>query len=262
MENAGKPLSLLFHNISPMELGCPLNTGASRDHNTSDSPGLQCRICNNDTVNCSPSNKVFEAKCDDCTGMVGGKISVLEGDVNVSKVFKYIGESSRPFRMRAKEHWDKLEALRPESFMLSHWMLQLGTQMLPPNFSFKLVGKYGDCLSRQLSEALYIEEFGNLDRKSEYTNNHISRLEAGLSDREKCRMRELEANERANFISNITSFANVICSVRNKNNTTPNLVPTCKKRSTTAQQFGAAGTKRLRRMETSTPEWRKPKSPQ
>ena len=260
VEKAGKPLSLLFLNRSPVELGCPLNSGASMDRNTSDSPGLQCRICDNDTIKCSPSNLVYEARCDDCTGMVGDKTSVLEGKVNVSKVFKYIGESSRPFRMRAKEHWDKLEALKPESFMLSHWMLQHGTQMLPPNFSFKLVGKYGDCLSRQLSEALYIEEFGNLNRKSEYTNNHISRLEAGLSDREKCRMREQEAYERANFISNITNFANVIRSVRNKNNITPNLGPTCRKRSTTAQQLGAAGTKRLRRMETSTPAWREPKS--
>ena len=73
VEKAGKPLSLLFLNRSPVELGCPLNSGASMDRNTSDSPGLQCRICDNDTIKCSPSNLVYEARFDDCTERVGDK---------------------------------------------------------------------------------------------------------------------------------------------------------------------------------------------
>ena len=72
-------------------------------------------------------------------------------------------------------------------------------------------------MSKQIPEALSIEEFGNLDKKSEFSNNHISRLEAGLSESEKTKLKDQELYARANYVSNITNFANVIHSVSNNN---------------------------------------------
>ena len=60
----------------------------------------------------------------------------------------YVGETSRPLRMRAKEHWDKLNDLSPESFMLVHWMKAHGLQMSPLNSRLRVTGSYTDSLTR------------------------------------------------------------------------------------------------------------------
>ena len=171
--------------------------------------------------------------------------------------FKYVGESSRPFRMRVKEHHENLRDLKPKSFMLSHWMSQHATQMVPPVFEFRIIGRYRDCLSRQVAEALLIEDRGNLNKKSEFTSNHISRLESGLSQWEKERAMEVESNERANFRSNINNFINVIKNVRSLI-TLPDPVNICRKRQNTSSQTHRTGPKqKLRRMmNTSTPQWK------
>ena len=67
--------------------------------------------------------------------------------------------------MRAREHWDKLEDMDTDSFMLVHWMREHSFRMFPPNYKFKVIGSYTDSLTRQISEAVFIEQKGKLNRK-------------------------------------------------------------------------------------------------
>ena len=126
---------------------------------------------------------------------------------------KYIGESSRPLRLRVKEHYKNLENLKIESFMLQHWMDCHGDSMVPPEFQFKVISSYKDSMSRQLSEALLIEKEGSLNRKMEYGSNHICRLESSVSGWEQERIGELEAWTKANRISNLKCFVSTIQNV-------------------------------------------------
>ena len=76
----------------------------------------------------------------------------------------YVGETNRPLRMRANEHWNNLLALNTDSFMLTPWMIKHGLQMRPPEYKFKVLGCYRDSLSRQVAEAVYIEDRGNMNK--------------------------------------------------------------------------------------------------
>ena len=60
---------------------------------------------------------------------------------------KYVGETSRPLRMRAREHRNNLLELNTDSFMLTHWMSKHGLRMSPPEYRFKILGCYRDSLS-------------------------------------------------------------------------------------------------------------------
>ena len=52
-----------------------------------------------------------------------------------------------------------------------------------------------------------------MNRKFGFGINHISRLEAGVTQWDRDRMNEKEALERANFSSNISNFIDVINNV-------------------------------------------------
>ena len=121
-------------------------------------------------------------------------------------VDKYIGESSRPLGLRVKEHYSNLRNLKIDSFMVEHWMNHHGVSMIPPEFQFKVVSSYKDSMSRQLAEALLIETEGTFNRKLEFGNNHLCRLESSVSGKEQERNWKLEEGDRANRISNLTSF--------------------------------------------------------
>ena len=164
--------------------------------------------------------------------------------------------------MRVKEHWENLQNLKPNSFMISHWMLNHPTSMVPPTFEFRIIGRYNDCLSRQIAEALFIEDRGNLNKKSEFTSNHICRLESGMSEWEKERQQEVESHEKANFVSNVNNFISVIKSVQSLAHEPDQLnLSHCRKRQQEPIFAGAPRSKIRRVMETSTPQWsaREPK---
>ena len=129
---------------------------------------------------------------------------------------KYIGESSRPFRYRVREHYNKLDNLREDSFMLNHWMLCHGDSMIPPEFDFKIISCHRDSFSRQLSEALLIEEEGILNKRAEYGVNHLYRLQSNMPEWELNKLKEREAKDRANLVSNLQNFINVITNVKYK----------------------------------------------
>ena len=82
--------------------------------------------------------------------------------------FTYVGETSRPFRARVAEHYRKARLLKPQSFMVQHWAKHHYTSDTQPEFKFKVV--------RTCSEAVWINEMGNLNSKSEFGLNHLCRL--------------------------------------------------------------------------------------
>ena len=95
---------------------------------------------------------------------------------------RYIGESSRPLRMRAKEYFNKLESFKTDSFMLIHWMEVHGDSIIPPNFKIERVASYDDTFRRQISEALLIETEGTLNKRQEYGCNTLFRLASRIAD--------------------------------------------------------------------------------
>ena len=88
----------------------------------------------------------------------------------------YIGESSRPLRMRAKEHYNNLSNLKTDSFMVIHWMDSHGRSMTPPRFKMKRVASYRDTFTRQISEDLLIDSEGSMNKRQEYESNCLYRL--------------------------------------------------------------------------------------
>ena len=63
----------------------------------------------------------LQPTCEGCTNGSDEQIdSMHEGGRKCLQ--RYIGESSRTLRMRAKEHFNKLESFKTDSFMLIYWM--------------------------------------------------------------------------------------------------------------------------------------------
>ena len=80
LEQSGTPLSLLFTTRFPNNLGCPR--------------GLDCKICkSNDGVKCSKKSVVHRSWCKEC-----------ENDSERKGKFYYVGETSRPYCARVREH--------------------------------------------------------------------------------------------------------------------------------------------------------------
>ena len=193
VEKSGSPLANLFGVRFPIHTGCPL--------------GQECTICDNDAVKCNTKSVVYEVVCMDC------KEESKDQRVWNKSDPRYIGETSRPFRMRAYEHWTNLKEMKNDSFMLIHWMSKHGLQMYPPEYKFSKVGTFGDSLTRQITEAILIEQYGNLNKKSEFGVNHLSRLDVQRSEQEKEYIMGQEAAERANLLSNLECFVTVVKNV-------------------------------------------------
>ena len=89
----------------------------------------------------------------------------------------YVGETARPFRARVREHYKAIYNLKPESFMLQHWFEKHADNIeTEPQFRFKIIRNCKDALTRQLSEAIWILEIGNLNSRSEFGANHLCRM--------------------------------------------------------------------------------------
>ena len=78
--------------------------------------------------------------------------------------------------------------------------------MDPPSFSFKIISSHRDCLSRQITEALYIEDQGNMNRKTEFGSNHLYRMVVDCSHWEKEKSQERESASRLEHLQNIKKF--------------------------------------------------------
>ena len=111
----------------------------------------------------------------------------------------YIGETSRPARARLQEHLRKAHNLAPDSFMVQHWCSNHRSDRTQPKFKFKLEISCRDALSRQVSEAVLIDEVGTLNSKAEFGMNHLCRMiveENPWSSEEHNKMAELARKKK------------------------------------------------------------------
>ena len=61
--------------------------------------------------------------------------------------------------------------------MIKHWFLKHPEKQELPKFTFKVIGKYKDCLTRQIKEAVIISKRpGTLNIKGELGGGRIPRL--------------------------------------------------------------------------------------
>ena len=120
----------------------------------------------------------------------------------------YVGETSRSVFERTSEHQDDATKLDEGSHMVKHWFTSHKEEHYQPDFRFKVIGKYKDCLTRQLKEAVRISHRpGNLNSKGEWGASIIPRLRIEkdefarkkdeLEDR---KMKEKEEQELQEFI--------------------------------------------------------------
>ena len=156
VEKSGVALINLFKTRIPIIKGCPL--------------GADCKICDGDAVKCSVKGSVYKVECLNC-------LEQMTDDSNKNPLVKsdsmhvYIGERSRPLRMRAREHFNNLSNKKTDSFMVVHWMDSHGLSMIPPSFQMKRVASYRDTFTRQISEALLIDSEGSMNKRQEYGSN-------------------------------------------------------------------------------------------
>ena len=118
----------------------------------------------------------------------------------------YIGETSRPLRERVWEHNQNLRNGSTKSFILSHWMDAHSGSNEPPEFKWTIMDSYTDALRRQLAEGLLILKSGVLNKKLEFNNNLICRMEArtngALSEKEL----QKELSERKAYNEKLKNF--------------------------------------------------------
>ena len=90
----------------------------------------------------------------------------------------YIGESSRSLYERSKEHLKDAESFDPGSHIVKHWMLEHPDERDCPGFSFSIMSRFRDCLSRQVAEAISIMYTKDqiLNSKNEYMANSLTRI--------------------------------------------------------------------------------------
>ena len=125
----------------------------------------------------------------------------------VSSKWTYVGETCRQFGTRAEEHYNNLIKWKKESFMLNHWMECHSLSPVPPAFTFKIVSKHKDALSRQIKEAVLIKSRGNMNKKCEFASNEIIRLvsknyswDESVADKERRRVEKEYEEKLDNFV--------------------------------------------------------------
>ena len=160
----------------------------------------------------------------DLEGGVGESSSTRpDSDYVLNCDISYIGETARPFRERVFEHQKNLENCSPKSFIIAHWMEAHASSLVAPEFEWNILDSYGDALRRQLGEGLHILHSGVLNRKQEYNNNIICRMQVtrgkeDLSERDlqkELEKKKIYNNRLKSFIKKL-SQNNVI--IKNENN--------------------------------------------
>ena len=68
----------------------------------------------------------------------------------------YTGETNRSLFERVGEHYGDMESLEKDSHIVKHWFTTHPTLDTAPPFRFRIVGKFKDCLTRQLTEAVIL----------------------------------------------------------------------------------------------------------
>ena len=93
----------------------------------------------------------------------------------------YVGETARNLYTRAKEHLDtyryRVRGGKKESFILKHQVEKHDCR--EPNFTAKVTKTFTDCLTRQVSESIFIRrtEEDILNSKSEWHQPSLFRVQ-------------------------------------------------------------------------------------
>ena len=76
------------------------------------------------------------------------------------------------------EHVRDARTFSVKSHIVKHWMSSHPTLPTPPEMEFSVIERFRDCLTRQISEALRINNSSDilLNSKGEYGHNSVSRL--------------------------------------------------------------------------------------
>ena len=116
---------------------------------------------------------MYESSCRVCQ-VDGKKAGKLDGD---SKGI-YVGESSRSMYERGKEHVKDGKDHGEDSHQWKHWTTEHPDLGGDPQFRLKIVKVFSDPLTRQLAEAVRIEQRGQniLNSKSEFSRCRVPRL--------------------------------------------------------------------------------------
>ena len=135
---------------------------------------LECPVCKEHTAKgasrCRNSNIVYEGVCIECLD------EVQRGVRKKGAVGKYIGESSRTLAERSLEHSRGAMSIDPDNFIVKHWVTQHSELESAPRIKFNVVKTFKDPLSRLVAESVLIDKVSNLNSKSEWRNNKMSRL--------------------------------------------------------------------------------------
>ena len=113
---------------------------------------------------------MYEARCRECLGLLE------EGKIESADVGVYVGETSRTLLERASEHVSAAENIEVDNFIVKHWASKHRDLATFPRMQFKVIKQCKDALTRQVSEAIWIENCANLNSKAEWGKNSLSRL--------------------------------------------------------------------------------------
>ena len=195
IEKSGSMLANMLRKKFPITDGCPL--------------GEKCKACKNDAISCTKKGVVYQAVCTMCR-------SVYSEQNEDPDDYTYVGETSRTFRLRVKEHMDSLINLNVKSFQVGHWMECHGQNTFPPVFEFKQISSHPDALSRQIAEAIWICEKGSLNLRYEFKTNDLCRMEPVRSVLQKEEDVTKENLERKSLKERISNFSQVMHNVRKR----------------------------------------------
>ena len=213
---------------------------------------MKCVLCDNDNIKCASKRVVYKITCEPCLI----KTQFEEGNLKsgYSYTSHYIGETSRPWRCRILEHVQALESRDPKSFAVRHLALSHGTTTVAPKFSFHKVISHIDPLSRQLKEAILIRDEGNMNRKDEFSNNEIIRLESNGYTWDRENKRKQEAKYEMRLRQDIRAFTEMLENVINvSKNTISHDVPDINKKKHLITDQAVNCISKKRRMEARTP---------
>ena len=101
--------------------------------------------------NCKQSSILYESRCKLCNPNLP---SSSHGEQNVKRIGIYYGETSRTLYERSKEHTNDADIFTHGSHIIKHWMTSHADDQDRPEFIFRVLSSYKDCLSRQVEEAI------------------------------------------------------------------------------------------------------------
>ena len=107
-------------------------------------------------------------------------------------------------------HMNNLTQIKKESFGVLHWMLHHPLSPVPPSIKFKRVSSHKDALSRQLKEALLILREGTLNKRDEFSNNEVVRMETTRYTWDKKLEQRKEDNQHSTINSQLGNFCYVM----------------------------------------------------